>query len=393
VAQPGCTDPQATNYDEMATFNNGSCLYPFTEVELDLVAELPASLDEASGITHTSNSGLWAHNDGGNENEIYEIDSLTGAVNHTALIIGDNVDWEDMAESDAHIFLGDFGNNPGNRIDLKIYRLNKSELGNNIMNTEVIEFTYSDQTDFSENWNNHDFDCEAFIYYNDSLHLFTKNWANNQTRHYVLPAEPGSHIAQLRETFDVDGLITGADVSVDGTIILLGYENGGAFFNFFWLLFDYSEEHFFGGNRRRINLGTPLTNSQTEGIAFKNKYEGYVCSEQYDLAGGFDLPPKLLAFSIEEFLDNSTSIDEVFATSITVYPNPFTDALVISFSERLPESAECILVDALGNRVWSQNQLLDQQIKLTGFGQLASGFYTLIVNTDEGTAYKKVVKH
>jgi len=389
-AQPGCTDPQATNFDATAMTNDGSCLYPATSASLPLVADLPSEMEEISGLAYTS-SGLWAHNDGGNANEIYEIDSLTGAVLHTALVIGDNEDWEDMAESEDHIFLGDFGNNPGNRTDLKIYRLNKSELGNNIMNTELIEFSYSDQTDFSENMNNNDYDCEAFFYHNDSLHLFTKNWVNNQTRHYVMSAEPGIHVAQVRETFNTDGLITGADINDEGTIVLLGYTGVG--FNFIWILFDYTNFHYFSGNKRRIEYGTALTNSQTEGIAFKNNNEGFIGSEQFDV-GQVELPPKLLTFSIADWVENDlvSSLEIGNNIALQVYPNPFDQSLHITLLENQNDHIEFSLINALGNNLWSGSRQASEQFELNGFVHLAPGFYTLIAKSENTVWQKRLVK-
>ncbi len=391
-AQEGCTDPQATNFDAMAMTNDGSCLYPATSASLTLVANLSSEMEEISGLAHTSSSGLWGHNDASNPDEIYEIDTLTGAILHTALIIGDNEDWEDMADSEDHIFLGDLGNNAGNRTDLKIYRLNKSELGNNIMNTQIIEFTYSDQTDFSENWNNNDYDCEAFIYHNDSLHLFTKNWLNNQTRHYVMSAEPGAHVAELRETFNVGGLITGADVNDEGTIVLLGYTEVG--FNFIWILFDYTDFHYFSGNKRKIEYGTALTNSQTEGIAFKNNKEGFVCSEQFDV-GQLELPPKLLTFSIADWVEDEpvSSVDIGSNKSLEVYPNPFEEILFITFSENQNQAIEFSLINALGNESWNGTRQAAQQFELAGFKQLTSGFYTLVAKSKDTIWQRRLIKN
>lgn len=390
-AQQGCTDMQATNFDAAAVTNDGSCLYSATSSTLPLVASLPNSMKEISGLAYTS-SGLWAHNDASNPDEIYEIDSLTGAVLHTALVIGENEDWEDLTESEDHLFLGDFGNNAGNRTDLKVYRLNKSELGNNIMNTQIIDFTYSDQTDFSENWNNNDYDCEAFFYHNDSLHLFTKNWVDNQTRHYVISAEPGTHVAQLRETYNVGGLITGADISDDGAIVLLGYTEAG--FNFIWLLFDYFDFHYFSGNKRRIEYGTALTNSQTEGIAFKNNREGFVCSEQFDV-GQLELPPKLLSFSIEEWIEEDTPVSSVNignSNALEVYPNPFEQSLFVTLSENQNENIQFSLINALGKELWNGTRQATEQFELNGFENLVPGLYTLLAKSKHTIWQKRLLK-
>ena len=40
-SQPGCPDPQATNFDPMATSNDGSCQYPPTLLAPLKIANLP----------------------------------------------------------------------------------------------------------------------------------------------------------------------------------------------------------------------------------------------------------------------------------------------------------------------------------------------------------------
>lgn len=321
AAQPGCTDPQALNFNPDATENDGSCAYPMTDYSLTQIAGLPDILKECSGVELLS-SGLWIHNDGGNEHHIFRIDSVSGDILQTAILgNAENIDWEDFAESDNYLYLGDFGNNLGNRTDLKIYRINKNDLANDTINVEVIEFSYSDQVDFLKNNNNHNFDCEAFVFFNDRLHLFTKNWVDNKTNHYTLSAEPGTHTAQLQESFDVNGLITGAEISADHEIVLLGYTEFG--FNFMWLLFDFNEDFFFSGNKRKISLGTALTNSQTEGITFRENGYGYICAEEFKVNDQLTLPQKLLSFSISQWISDITSTKD-FAPlkKIAVYPNP-----------------------------------------------------------------------
>ena len=220
--QEGCTDPQAINFDGMAIDNDGSCIYGATQFQMEQRATLPDLLEESSGAAFIDGQ-LWTHNDGGNPNEIYRIDTLTGEILQTVLVGNlENEDWEDMAQNDTHLFIGDFGNNLGNRMDLGIGRIDRNDLGNLIVSAEFINFSFSDQTDFTERLNDNDYDCEAFFYYQDSLHLFTKNWVDEQTRHYTLPATPGTHVAQLRETFDVQGLIAGAAIDeASGTILSL----------------------------------------------------------------------------------------------------------------------------------------------------------------------------
>ena len=216
-AQQGCTDPQANNYNASATINDGSCTYNTTNLTLTSKANLATpALAENSGIEFISN-GLWTFNDSGNGNQIFRVDSATGSILQTVTVTNaTNVDWEDITSENNYLFIGDFGNNNGDRTDLKIYRIAKSDLSSVAVNVTatVINYAYSDQTSFPSLPNNNNYDCEAMIFLNDSIHLFSKNWADKQCKHYVLPALPGTYTAQLRESFNAGYLVTGADVQI-----------------------------------------------------------------------------------------------------------------------------------------------------------------------------------
>lgn len=380
-AQSGCTDLQAINYDASATLNDGSCLYAETNYMLEQITELPDQLIENSGLIYLP-EGLYTLNDAGNANEIYKIDSVDGSVLQTLLVIGENKDWEDMAESETHIFLGDFGNNDGDRTDLRIYKIDKTELGNNVLNAQPINFSFADQIDFSENNNNHDFDCEAFFFHDDSLHLFSKNWVDNQTRHYAIPADPGFHAALPEFTFDVNGLITSADINEEGTVVLLGYTEVGL--NFMWLLYDYKNNSFFSGNKRRIELGSGLVNSQTEAVTFKDNNNGYISSEQFDL-GTLELPPRLMSFTIDQWVTWPVMVSvaeaPLLAAEIKPFPNPFSQELNLSLSENWPKSeTELRLFDVNGQLLLSRAYNLSsatEQLTLDGLKFLAPGVYVI----------------
>ncbi len=384
-AQPGCTDPQASNYDNTATANDGSCVYDPTNYSLQLIAELPAVLKECSGIQWIDDE-LYIHNDAGNAEQIYRIDPGTGliAFNHL-LENGDNVDWEDLTENADYLFLGDFGNNIGNRTDLTIYRIAKTELDVVLLEADKITFTFEDQTDFSEQPNNHDFDCEAMVYYNDSLHLFTKNWVDERTRHYVLTAEPGDHTARLRESYDVQGLITSADISDSGELVLLGYTATGL--NFMWLLFDFQGAQFFSGNKRRIELGNGLTNSQTEGITFQEGRNGLICSEAFEVSQTLTLPQKLLAFSIEDWIDETTRVEDLeFTAQVQLYPNPATETLFLQADKNLSWQA----YDEQGRLMISGRYLQGTTTRIE-CGHWSAGVYWIQLEDAQGAKLSKAI--
>lgn len=389
--QSGCTDPQAINFDGMAVDNDGSCVYGATQYEMEQRATLPDVLVEASGMAYLDGQ-LWIHNDGGNPNEIYRVDSLTGDILQTVLVGAlPNEDWEDMAQNDTHLFVGDFGNNPGNRMNLRIGKIDRNNLSNLIVSAELINFSFSDQTDFTERFNDNDYDCEAFFFYQDSLHLFTKNWVDQQTRHYTLPATPGTHVAQLRETFDTQGLITAAAIDEQsGTISLLGYTPSGI--NFMWLLYDYQSHHYFSGNIRKINLGTALVNSQTEGIIFTENGAGFVASENFNF-----LPPRLLHFNTQQWIgDITTSLSDPVLTvetlGLEIFPVPFGDEISMTWKADYLENGVVEIFNLLGNLVYRKkiNNLEDRLLIDTS--SFSKGSYLTKIRDENGVVYKMVLR-
>ncbi len=388
-AQPGCTDPQALNFNPAATQNDGSCAYPPTTYALQQIAELPAALEECSGLAFFGNR-LWTHEDGDGFDQLYVIDTLTGALLQTLTLPGtDNKDWEDLAEDSENLYIGDFGNNQGNRTNLNILKIKKSNIlaGNPV--AEVINFSFSDQTNFTPAPNANDFDCEAFFFWNDSLHLFSKNWVNFKTRHYVLPATPGTHVAQLRDSLAVQGQITAADISDDGTAVLLGY-NVSTSETFLWLLFDFAGSDFFGGNKRKISMGSAIFVSQPEGIRFRNNRYGYICSERFSA-----LPQKLLSFDTGQWTGGPNAAGELApVVPVNVSPNPFRDFLVLDFQQDIPGKCEIRLSDLSGKilKKWSPGSIPGgTQLRLEAHG-LQAGAYLLRIFTENGVATIRVFR-
>lgn len=234
-------------------------------------------LAENSGIILWNNL-LWTHNDSGGENQLYGFNKKTGEVEVTIEIANvENIDWEDIAQDDEYIYIAETGNNLGIRTDLKILMLKKSEITREVFQTlsaEIIEFSYASQTDFSLRNLSNPYDCEALIAFNDTLFLFSKDWVTNTTKVFHLPPVPGSYVLEPIDSFDVKGLITGADITADGQLALVGYLD---FRSFAWV-FQKTGKSFFG-NPRYIDLSM-LKNAQTEGICFDTDGSLLISCEQ-----------------------------------------------------------------------------------------------------------------
>lgn len=283
--------------------DSDSVAYQASHYKPWFIANLPGKIYETSALIFF-NGQLWTLNDSGNQPEIYSIDTLSGSVLRTVAINNAvNTDWESLAQDDSSIYIGDFGNNEGNRKNLRILKIQKAEIINPATFTVkagYIDFFYPDQIDFTQALNKNNFDCEAFFCYNDSLHLFSKNWSDLHTKHYTLPVIPGKYMARLVERFDVDGLITDASINSKGNIVLLGYKNikGRRYKCFAWLLSGYTGPGFFDGQRKRLKLGSALRLGQTEGIVLKDDNTGWISSEGIR-AGWIKKPAKLFGFDFK----------------------------------------------------------------------------------------------
>ncbi|MFC3880807.1 hypothetical protein ACFOSV_11495 [Algoriphagus namhaensis] len=258
------------------------------------LAKLPASQNENSGLA-ISQGRVFSINDGGNNAEIYELNPETGDVIKTIRVINaTNTDWEDLAQSETHLFIGDFGNNTGNRTDLNILKIRWTDLLSlSEVEAEKIHFSYEDQIDFSGSNPNHNFDCEGFIYFNGELSLFTKNRGDLRSNHYILPSETGTHVAVKVNGLDVNGLVSAADYDEESqTLVLLGYKLSGISSQcFVWYIRDFQVGDFFGGVARRLDIGSPLSLGQTEGISFLGTRNLLISSERLS-SGGFEIPPQ-----------------------------------------------------------------------------------------------------
>ena len=278
VRTSGCTDPRAENYDPSATENNGSCTYEPTMIIPESSTPLDPVLFETSGLIVWEDL-VWTHNDD-TDTKLYGLDPVTGKVVKEYSLNGvDNNDWEELAQDEQYLYLGDFGNNAsGNRTDLHILRIEKNSLkaGNAVIDT--IWFSYSDQTDFSlQQANMTDFDCEAMFVTEESIFLLTKRWISAGTAIYSLAKEPGIHKATFKDWYYFPGFVTGASyVESKQLIVLTAYTS--LIDPFFYILSDFSGRDFFSGNKRKINMALPF--HQVEGIATADGLRYYVSNEK-----------------------------------------------------------------------------------------------------------------
>ncbi|MES2578566.1 MAG: T9SS C-terminal target domain-containing protein [Bacteroidota bacterium] len=297
----GCTDPLSKNYNPAATINDGSCVYASVKIKPKYSVKLDAVLKETSSLTQ-SDSLLWTSNDN-TDKALYAINNKGVIQNKIQLKNTTNTDWEEIAQDNDYFYIGDFGNNvSGNRKDLHILRVEKQSFSQNNPKIDTLSFSYSNQTNFTKTKSNAtNFDCEAFIVSGDKIYLFTKQWKDKKTSIYVIPKIPGKHVAQLKESYDVKGLITSATyLPKKKLLVLAGYSR---FLSpFIYLLYDYNDSGFFSGNKRKINIALPFY--QMEGISTQDGLHYYLTNENFVRKPIINVPQKLHQFDLSAFLTN-----------------------------------------------------------------------------------------
>ncbi len=388
-----CPDPYATNYNPSAVGNDGSCQYALTRTTLTKKAQLPAELVESSGLQYTAGS-LWSFNDSGNAPVLFRVDSADGHVLQQVRISNfDNVDWEDIAASAQYLYIGDVGNNNGDRRDLRVLRVAKTALGPSATTAtaEAIEFSYPDQTDFTPRTNRHNFDCEAFFFANDSLHLFTKDWVDLQTRYYTVPATPGTYVAHLKATFQVNGLIMAADLNATGTVAaLLGYRTSDAA-TFVWLLSGFTGTQYLQANKRRIELPSALEIGQAEGISFIDRNRVFISNERVANAL-FTVPQQLYALSLGPWVATSVLAAAVpqAAGRFAVVPNPAHHTLHLERPAGVGGPASLVLQDLQGRTVLAAPLAANRLAHTLDISAVAAGLYVVKITSAEGSFSQKI---
>lgn len=229
-------------------------------------------MEESSGLAlaDPAAQSFWTHGDGGSPNVLYRI-SRTGELLQEQQVNGaSNTDWEDLArDPTGRLFIGDFGNNQNARRDLKVYVFDPAQPGR----VDTIRFHYPDQHEFPPRKPGRNFDCEAFYFDHDVLHLFTKNRAKNGllVKEYTLPARPGTYTATLVDSLRLETWVTAADLSPDGrTVALLGY-------GFVYLFEGEPGQRVFDRKRRRLQMAST---GQAEGLTFINNTD-FVFSNEH----------------------------------------------------------------------------------------------------------------
>ncbi|MEO1218045.1 MAG: T9SS type A sorting domain-containing protein [Bacteroidota bacterium] len=294
---------------------------------LDSLSSLDNVLTEISGFEYLNNT-LIGHTDSGGENALYEINPVDGSVVRKVVISNaSNVDWEDLTADATHIFIGDFGNNDGNRQDLKIYRISQQDFFSlDTVSAETLSISYAAQTNFSSMRFQTNYDAEAIVAVGDSLYLFSKNWGNLRSYVYSLPKVPGQYALDIRDSLEVQGLITGADYDpLMDRLSFCGYTFTEAFF------IDILTPVFPELSQSELDKTQfPFSGAfQVESICHEDSSRLYLATE-----GNANIPAYLYSF----FIDKASSIQTFNSPDFRVFPNPAQKVLSIETEESISSS-------------------------------------------------------
>lgn len=347
--------------------------------------ELPSEVSETSGLLFLDGK-IITHNDSGDAANLYELDSLTGNLLRTINISNaTNIDWEDITEDETYIYIGDFGNNNGNRTDLKIVRIAKADyLNSDSVTADFITFSYEDQTDFTIRTNMHNFDAEAFVVIDNSLFIFTKNWADFRTNLYKIPKTTGNYFAEKISTGNVEGLITGATVNSEA-YLLCGYDSAAIpFIIYVEKGTIFADDIFVAGfNKTTLSSNELEQFSQVEAITAFDNGKFYISREKVD-SNGINLTQKLYEFKDDRLKTLSANAYQL--SDLEISPNPTSGIINISNSENIFGLS---IYNALGKEVIQQSNV-NYQIDIS---QLPKEMYLIRVHfKDSSTIIKKLIK-
>lgn len=231
---------------------------------------LTKELKEISGIT-SAGGAIWAITDKPKA-RVFKLDKSGQALQIVNVSNTEAVDVEAVASDSNFIYLGDVGDNVGDRAERKIIKIQTSSIpaGHDVqVPGETIEFTFPDEGTVEKKKENN-FDCESLLSYKDSLYLFTKDREDNETRLYVIPKTAGRYIARYISSFNAKGLITDAAINKQNTeLALIGYHKGHRY-PFIILFTDFIGNDFFAGDHKKIKLADQPWDWQLEGITYSN---------------------------------------------------------------------------------------------------------------------------
>lgn len=337
------------------------------------LCKLDPRLESCSGLT-SLNGGhtFWTHADNNSPAELYEIDAQCNVLRTLKIIQANKRDWEEITtDFQGNLYLGDFGNNNNNRLDQRIYILrNVDQLTNDSIVPEIIQFSYGNQTAFPPAPGLRNFDMEAMVWYDDSLHLFSKNRTDpftGYTYQYSLPAQAGSYTLFPVDSFKTGNgpmlffWITAAAVNLQTReLILLSHDR-------MWLFDQFQGSRFLQGKFREIILPSY---TQKEAI-FGGTDGSWFITDEYN--GTIRLGGNLYHAKVESISDSQNEEKE---GALQIWPNPLRNTLEVLIPHFKANELEQLDIMDLGGKCLIQFTI-DQARMHIPLDKLSKGLYIL----------------
>ena len=344
------------------------------EVSLNKIGYVPEPVSECSGVAKLPSGNFAMINDSGNEPEVFIVDHSGKLLKTFYLPDVCNIDWEELAYDEGHLYIGDFGNNANERKDLAILKYAVSD-SDELSRLEIIKFQYADQKEFPPGKRKMNYDLEAMIHTNDSIFIFTKNRTkpfDGYTYLYGMPDVAGSYTVERIDSFKTGvgekdfWWIAGADLSPNGRrLVLLGYDK-------MWIFYDFKNSDFFGGKHEVLAFPSL---SQKESVTFTNNFELIITDERNRYGGG-----KIYHVVLDEPKD----------FKVEVGPKVFEDHIDIKLNRLANATLRYEVFDTKGKRILAgtfPDNLTDYSISTQSF---APGGYVIHILLGEKphAAYK-----
>ena len=245
---------------------------------------LPKVINETSGL-EIINEVFITHNDSGGEPSLYFF-NLNGEIINSIKLEEEsfweiyNNDWEDITADEDYIFIADTGNNFGNRDNLNIIKVKKTDFSID----GKIDISYEDQEIFIPR-PKHKYDAEALFLIEDKIAVLSKDRSELFTDLYLIDKESNSkQVLESKITYNVNSLITGGDYNKDMSLLaLVSYNSKG---NQFLILFeDFNLENLADKKFRKFKI--PLERAQIEAIKIIDEKTFWITSEDEGIGNPF----------------------------------------------------------------------------------------------------------
>ena len=248
---------------------------------------LPKVINETSGL-EILNEVFITHNDSGGEPSLYFF-NINGEITDSIILEEKsfweiyNNDWEDITADDDYIYIADTGNNFGNRDNLNIIKVKKSDFSID----SKIEITYKDQETFFSMFPRpkHKYDAEALFLIEDKVAMLSKDRSNLFTDLYLIDKESSSRqVLESKVTYDVNSLITGGDYNEELRLLaLVSYNSKGS--QYLILFEDFSLENL--AEKEFMKFKIPIEPAQIEAIKIIDNKTFWITTEDEGLGSPF----------------------------------------------------------------------------------------------------------